>query len=64
MAYDNTNKGSLWFKNDRNNQRYQNGVINVEGKEFWISIFLNTKKQQGSNQPDFNVVLNPKEKKG
>ena len=56
--YDNTNKGALWFKNDKNGNRYQNGKININGNEFWISVFENNKKTN-PNQPDFNVSIQP-----
>jgi hypothetical protein len=49
MEYDNTNKGSL-FKNDRKEQDTHadyNGSINIEGKEYWLNAWVKESKKDG-----------------
>ena len=45
--YDNTDKGAL-FKNDKketDSHPDYKGSINVEGKEYWLSSWINTSKK-------------------
>jgi hypothetical protein len=47
--YDNTNKGAI-FKNNQKaheNQPEYKGSLNVEGKEYWVSVWINEKKSDG-----------------
>jgi len=60
MAYDNTNKWAIWIKTAKSGLVYKSGRINVEGKEYNISMFDND-KWENANRPDFNVVLEPVE---
>lgn len=47
--YDNTNKGVLFIKKDRLNDRQPNltGKINVNGVDFYLSAWTNFKKTDG-----------------
>lgn len=58
MAYDNTNKGALWTKTAKSGLVYKSGRLNVEGKEYNISMFDND-KQGNDARPDFNIVIEP-----
>ena len=60
MAYDNTNKGAIWIKTAKSGLVYKSGRINVEWKEYNISMFDND-KGDNPNRPDFNVILEPTE---
>ncbi len=50
--------GGAWWRL-KNNITYISCQINIEGKEYNISLFENTYKKN-ENQPDFNVLLNEK----
>lgn len=58
MAYDNTNKGAIWNRTAKSWLQYQSGRLNVEGKEYNISLFKNNKDGNDA-RPDFNIVLEP-----
>lgn len=58
MSYDNTNKGAIWIKTARSWLKYKSGTLNVEGKDFKITMFDNQYKNS-ENQPDFNIVIEP-----
>ena len=58
MAYDNTNKGAIWKKTAKSGLEYKSGRLNVEGKEFNISIFDNNKDGNPA-RPDYNIVIEP-----
>jgi hypothetical protein len=51
-------KGSAWWKTSKNGLQYKSGEITINNQKYWISIFENKKKEPGSKQPDFNIVLN------
>lgn len=52
--------GALWQKK-LNNRTYLMGEIEViAGVKTKIAIFKNDHKKQGSNQPDWNIVLSGK----
>ena len=47
--YDNTNSGAI-FKNRQKaheNQPEYKGSVNVEGTEYWVSVWINEKKSDG-----------------
>jgi hypothetical protein len=51
MAYDNTNKLSLWIKeNDKG--KYLGGSINVEGVEYFIDVYKQENKAS-DRAPDY-----------
>jgi hypothetical protein len=61
MEYDNTNKGSL-FKNDRKEQDSHsdyNGSINIEGNEYWINAWVKESKKDGKKF--FSLSVKPKD---
>ena len=64
MAYDNTNSGVL-FKNkdkqDENHPDYQ-GSINVGGKEFWLSAWIRTGKENSKMPGEKFMALRVKPK--
>lgn len=63
MSYDNTNKGTLG-KNKRKTQDTHpeySGSINIEGKDYWLSAWLKTNKQNG--EKFFSLSVKPKEAK-
>lgn len=51
----------VWKKTSQKGLNYLNGAIEIDGKEYWVNIFKNNK--QKDIQPDYNLVLNPKEPK-
>lgn len=59
--YDNTNRGAVW--DNTNNKRPDrkdpdmSGKINVEGKDYQISMWVNEKP--GDNQPKFDISVKP-----
>lgn len=64
MAFDNTNSGAL-FKNDRKeteNQPDYTGKINIEGKEYYLSAWVN-KIQSGekAGKKYFGIKVKPVE---
>lgn len=61
MAYDNTNKWAIWTKTAKSGLVYKSWVLNVEGKEYNISMFDND-KSWNPNRPDFNIIIEAIEK--
>jgi len=65
MAYDNTNRGAAFLNDKKGNDRAPDfkGNINVEGKDFWLSMWLQTQgensKAPGERYVSFSVQ--PKE---
>lgn len=55
---ENKDKFWVWNKQDKNWNTYQSWSIEINGEKYFISIFKNTKKEQWSKQPDFNLMLN------
>lgn len=55
-TYDNTNSGALRKKTSEKWTEYLNGKVNVDGKDYWVSVFKNTKKTE-DKQPDYNVSV-------
>lgn len=59
--YDNTNTGSAFTKEG---YAGQSGVLNVEGKEYWVNLYFN--KKDGTQNVDKNgrpwtrIVIKPK----
>lgn len=61
MEYDNTNRGSL-FKNDKKEQDSHadyNGSINIEGTEFWLNAWVKESKKDGKKY--FSLSVKPKQ---
>lgn len=55
--------GALW-KQEKDGKEYFAGEVEViAGNPTKIAIFPNDKKEEGSNQPDFNIVLSEPQKK-
>ena len=48
-------KTGLWKKTSKQGNIYVSGKIKIEDKEYYISLFNNTKKEE--KQPDFNIIL-------
>lgn len=68
MAYDDTNSGSL-FKNDRKeNDRHPDykGSLNVDGTEYWLSGWVKTAGPKAKNpgMKFLSVAVSPKEGTG
>ncbi|HLF66562.1 MAG TPA: hypothetical protein VI522_03010 [Gammaproteobacteria bacterium] len=65
MSYDNTNKGMI-AKNttatNANAPEYR-GSINIEGREFWLSCWVNTGKEgtKLAGQKYFSITAQPKD---
>lgn len=61
QQYDRSNRGAVWLKQSpKTGLKYMGGELNVNGQDFFISVFKNDKKVQGSNQPDYNISITPK----
>lgn len=55
--YDNTNRGVL-FRNDRkegDKDRDYNGSINVDGRDYWLSVWIN-KSKDGKSYMSLSVA--------
>ena len=50
----------LWKKTSKSWLTYMNWTLTVDGKEYYMSVFKNSKKTKDT-QPDWNLVLTPKE---
>lgn len=48
--------GGLWIKKSREGQTYLNGSIDLGDRAFYVSIFKNNNKREGSNDPDYNIL--------
>lgn len=48
MAYDNTNRGSIWKNDDKTEDTHPDfrGSLNVDGVEYWVSAW---KRKEGAN---------------
>jgi len=57
MVYDNTNKWAIWIKKAKSWLMYKSWTLNVEWKEYKITMFDNNYKTQWDNKPDFNIVI-------
>lgn len=59
--YDNTNRGAVWdnSKSKRPDRKDpdMSGKINVEGKDYQISMWVNEKP--GDDQPKFDISVRP-----
>lgn len=62
--YDNTNSGILTANENRRNDKdpTHQGSINIEGKEFWLSAWVNTGKDGGklAGKRYFSLKAKPK----
>ena len=65
MAYDNTNSGMMARNENRKTDKHPefSGSINVEGREYWLSAWVNEGKPGGKMEGKkyFSIKLNPKE---
>lgn len=63
-TYDNTNSGMLKANESRRNDKdpTHHGSINIDGKEYWLSAFVNTGKPGGklSGKKFFSIKVKPK----
>lgn len=57
MSEQNKSIGSLWYKEAASGVKYLSGNIEINGKKIYIAAFKNTKKPEGSKQPDFRILL-------
>jgi hypothetical protein len=66
MAYDNTNRGSIW-KNKKKREGKQDadftGSLNVNGVEFWVNAWKR-KNDASADAPALSFSLRPKEDQG
>jgi hypothetical protein len=65
MSYDNTNSGILRANKNRQKDTHptHQGSINVDGKEYWVSAWVNTGKEGSklSGEKYFSMKLKPKD---
>ena len=65
MAYDNTNSGMMARNENRKTDKHPefSGSINVEGRDYWLSAWVNEGKPGGKMEGKkyFSIKLNPKE---
>lgn len=47
--------GALWRKESNGGKRYLSGRLKIDGEDIEVVMFPNTKKEAGSNAPDFNL---------
>lgn len=59
--YDNTNKGAVWKGKTKDGATYYSLKLNIDGKDLQLKFFTNDRKND--NQPIFNVIVEPPEKK-
>lgn len=59
--YDNTNRGGLWKNTRKEKETHADwtGNLNVDGKEFYVSAWVKTKKDDGSKF--FSLSVKPKD---
>lgn len=64
--YDNTNTGAVWkmIAKTESRMEYLSGKLDVEGKEWRITMFPNDRKQEGDNTPDFRIIIEEPKKQG
>ena len=58
--FDNTNKVSIWKRTSKGGKEYMNGIVNVDGTDYKITLFTNDYKDRQS-QPDFRGTIEEKE---
>ena len=67
MAYDNTNSGMMARNENRKTDKHPefSGSINVEGRDYWLSAWVNEGKPGGKMEGKkyFSIKLNPKEQR-
>jgi hypothetical protein len=65
MSYDNTNTGILTSNDRKRNDRdpTHQGSINIDGREYWLSAWVNTGKDGGklAGQRYFSIKVRPKD---
>lgn len=56
------NVGALWEKTSAKGNTFFSGVVEIDGKSTNIVVFKNSQKEEGSNQPDYRILISkPKE---
>lgn len=50
----------LWKKPTQAGRERYTGVLNIDGREYWLNVFPNTSKRN-PKQPDFHYSISPKE---
>lgn len=67
MAYDNTNSGMMARNENRKTDKHPefSGSINVEGRDYWLSAWVNEGKPGGKMEGKkyFSIKLSPKEQR-
>lgn len=55
------NIGACWIK-EKDGKTYLSGQIRTPGLDLNFAVFKNEKKDEGSSQPDYNIVWSPPKK--
>lgn len=53
-------KAGLWKRQAKSGLTYYNGKVEIDGKEYYISIF-NNKNKKSDRSPDLSMVIKPKD---
>lgn len=53
-------KTGLWIKTSAKWLKYQWWAIEIWDKSYWINVFKNTKKEEWSKSPDYQLFLREK----
>lgn len=48
--------GALWLKKSKNGLVYMSGQVEIDGTKHQITVFKNERKEEGSNQPDYQIL--------
>lgn len=60
----NQNKiGALWI-NEKNGKKYMSGDVTIDGQQVRIVVFKNTYKEEGTKQPDYNILISERRDDG
>jgi len=64
MAYDNTNRGSIWKNEKKEKDTHPDftGVLDVDGVEYWVSAWKR-KPDAAEKAPALSFSIKPKEEK-
>jgi len=58
--FDNNGKAGLWQKQSQKGNTYFGGKMELDGKEYFVSLFDNmSKKRQNPKAPDFQIIVSP-----
>ena len=56
MANENEIKTGLWKKQSQKGTSYYSGSVDIEGKKYWVTLFVNDTKRT-EKSPDMNLLL-------